>query len=555
MTDMYLDSNLFDRKLVLDLLKKRLLGLKEGYRQNIALLGSRYLGKTSIVQKFLANLDDPETIVIYLDCEHKDFQYLFWKYAGGILYHYAKVQNLPLHDDINLLMESHRKSIPHTVKAISKIQLDINQGRLSEAFHALINLPDIFSAETKKFCLVILDEFHYLEDLGVREAFQQLGKIIMTQRKCLYVLTSSACEKSRQILSEDLSLLFGNFEIVPVEPFDLKTSQEFMQYLLGNIHIGSSVQNFLIDFTGGHPLYLKLIVRELKHLCTIHQQSEIFSPLVVQALENILFDPWGALSRQFESMAEHICEGKGNGIASALLVNLASGRQRIQDLGRAVKVKQNILSQRLNNLLHEEIIAKNGQFFYLKDRLLKYWLKYVYQKRLKAIEFSMVKEQQAFVEEINRTIDDFKIHSQKDLSTRVVELLTCFDSEAVNVKGRKYKLPTFHKIVPLTLKTAGEYPVQIMKASTAEGPWFIILKRDQVSENEVNTFLEEAKVSRIKPLRCIVISLVDLEQNARLKALQERMWIWNEEELNMLLNFYGKPFLVVEGEKQDQPVV
>ena len=33
------------RKVILDLLKRRVLGLKEGYRQNVALLGYPYVGK------------------------------------------------------------------------------------------------------------------------------------------------------------------------------------------------------------------------------------------------------------------------------------------------------------------------------------------------------------------------------------------------------------------------------------------------------------------------------------------------------------------------------
>ncbi|MCR4338197.1 MAG: hypothetical protein NUV91_10380, partial [Candidatus Omnitrophica bacterium] len=58
------------------------------------------------------------------------------------------------------------------------------------------------------------------------------------------------------------------------------------------------------------------------------------------------------------------------------------------------------------------------------------------------------------------------------------------------------------------------------------------------------TIIQEAKKILQKPQKCILIPLSDLDENARLKALQERMWIWNEEELNTLLNFYDKPYIV-----------
>ena len=44
--------------------------------------------------------------------------------------------------------------------------------------------------------------------------------------------------------------------------------------------------------------------------------------------------------------------------------------------------------------------------------------------------------------------------------------------------------------------------------------------------------------------RCILISLSSLDENARVRALQERMWIWNEVEVNTLMNLFDKPFIV-----------
>jgi hypothetical protein len=48
----------------------------------------------------------------------------------------------------------------------------------------------------------------------------------------------------------------------------------------------------------------------------------------------------------------------------------------------------------------------------------------------------------------------------------------------------------------------------------------------------------------IRPRRCVIVSLSDLDEGARLRALEERMWIWNEPELNSLMNLYDKPYIV-----------
>ncbi len=90
---------------------------------------------------------------------------------------------------------------------------------------------------------------------------------------------------------------------------------------------------------------------------------------------------------------------------------------------------------------------------------------------------------------------------------------------------------------------AGSY-YDLIKASTLEGEWFIILKKEALLENDVNAFLVESKKLEQRPQRRIIISLSDLDETAKVKALQEKVWIWSEEEFNALLNLYDKPYIV-----------
>src|SRR3989338_2857093 len=104
-----LENNFFARKSILDLLKRRVIDLKEGYRQNIAFLGDRFIGKSSLLHKFIFDLDDEAIIPIYLDLDHKNLQYFFSKFVGTILYNFSKTKRLTPHTDIHLLMESTKK--------------------------------------------------------------------------------------------------------------------------------------------------------------------------------------------------------------------------------------------------------------------------------------------------------------------------------------------------------------------------------------------------------------------------------------------------------------
>ncbi|HBR14689.1 MAG TPA: hypothetical protein DD723_03980 [Candidatus Omnitrophica bacterium] len=542
------EQNFFGRTPILNLLKRRVIDLKEGYRQNVALLGNKCVGKSAILQKFISDLDDPDVTTIYLDLQNKEFNYFFSKFVGSLLYYFSKSKNLPLYDDLNLFLESTKKFIPQTIEVIKRIQMDINGGKPLDAFHGLLILPEIYTNETGKFCILILDEFHDLEEFVSPTAFQDLGKKIMTQKRCFYIFSSSYPGLAKKILSEKLSLLFGNFEVVMVDAFDLQTSQEFIDHNLKGIKLGTQLRNFLTDFTGGHPLYLNLICQELFNLSAVHKQSEIYMPLLSQAVENTIFSRWGVIGRHFELVINELCGGKGNRLTASVLIALSNGKHKMDELCEEIceelGVKKNLLKQRMNHLLELGVVAKNNSAYYFNDKLFKYWIKYVYQKRLKDVEFLPDKLRKQFKEEFHQGVENFQAVSRQDFSSRIMELLSCFDNEAFDLNGRKYKLPLFQEIVPLRIKNKEGLQVDVIKAMSSDAVWFIVPKRDSFGENDVNAVLSEVKKTGEKPDRFLIISLTDLDENTRLKALQERFWIWNEGELNTLLTLFDKPFIL-----------
>ncbi|HLF18165.1 MAG TPA: ATP-binding protein [Candidatus Omnitrophota bacterium] len=539
-----IEKSFLGRQDVLNVLKKRMTDLKEGYRQNIALLGYPYVGKSFILYHFLRNLDDRDVIAIYLDLENKDFPYFLDKFIGSLLYNFSKNCNLPLSENISVLLETTKQVIPHTVQVIRKVQADFTNGKSNAAYQGLLALPEVFTNETGKYCVLILDEFQGLKDYPLTNAFQVLGKKIMTQKRCLYVVSSSFAAEAKKIITEKLSLLFGNFETIVVEPFDLAASQEFIERRLAGIKVGGSLSSFLTDFTGGHPLYLELICREMISLSALHNQMEVYMPILAQAVENTLFDRWGVLSRHFELLVNEMFTGKGNRTMSELLISLANGHHKLEDLANDLGLKRVVLIKKMNNLLEKSIVVKNGKFYYYKDKLFKYWVKYVYQKRMKDVELAPDKQQRMFKEEFQAHIESFKLATRQDFSSRVVDLLHCFDNESLHLKGRKYRLPQFREIVPFRTRDENGLYLDFIKAKTDDAVWFIVTKKDHLSEGELDLIMAEARKIANKSQRCLIISLSDLDENARLRALQEKFWIWNEGELNALLTLFDKPYIV-----------
>lgn len=536
-------QNFCGRGSVLELLKKRVIGLKEGYRQNVALLGARYVGKTSILRNFLAGLEEENVVTVYLDLENKDFDYFLTQFTTGLLYSYSQNAKLPLHDDVRLLLESTKKFIPHTVQVIKKIYKDYQGKKTLTSFLGLLTLPEVFTNETGQSCVLVWDEFQDLEGLGIPHAFQHLGKKIMTQKRCLYVAASSYPQLARKILSEKLSLLFGNFETVDVEPFDFRTSREFICARLGTLKMAEPLCHFLIDFTGGYPLYLNLICQELVNAGAVHKQGEIFIPLFTQAVENTLFHPWGLINRHFELMTQEFCSPKGGQVVASLLISLAKGKQKIDDLRADCGITKNQALQKIHRLMEAGVVIKNGSVYYFKDKLFKYWVQYILQSRLRDVAPDVRKQSSRFQAEFHRAIESFQIDSRKDFSCRIVELLHCFDNEAFDLNGRRYKLPLFQKIIPLKLKNERGEDFSVIRACAADSTWVIVLKNDNFGEAEVHTVMAESARLADKSRRHLIISLKDLDENTRLRALQEKFWIWNEREVKALLTLFDKPYI------------
>jgi len=533
----------YGRKDILELLKKRVLDFKDGYRQNIALLGERYIGKTSVLHKFLESIELRSIIPVYVDLENRELGQFCERISSSLLYQFLRSRGQSCHEDLKLLLESVQDSLPLTVKSIRRIQAHLAHGRQADAYREVIALPQTFSSETGLFCVLMLDEFQALDDWDIPDVFRDLGKTIMTQKQCLYIVSSSLPSVAETILSEKLSLLFGNFEVRWVEPFSIRTCQEFIVAHLQSVQISDSLRDFLIDFTGRRPLYLKLLCHELRTYCSLHGQGEVFVPVLTEAVKSVLFNPWGVLSRHFDLFMDALCF-KGNVLNARILLVLSNGKQKLKDIAHLMNVKQSLISPRISRLIEGGHVVKNGKFFYIDDRLFRYWLKFVFQKRQQAIEYGLERQMQDFEKEFIAIVEHFQVTNQKDVQARIIELFNCFDDEAVQMNGRRYKLPVFQRLSSIKRLDGAADPFAFIEARTSSGNWCVVLTRRSVQEQEIANIAAHLKKRNQKLERCVLIALEDLDENVRVRALQERMWIWNENELNTLLNIYDQSYIV-----------
>ncbi len=539
-----MNLNFYGRAITLDVLNKRIKGLTDGFRQNVALLGSRYIGKTALLRQVMAQVDDHNVILVYVDLENRDLPYLAQQLNKSLLYHYLKKLGNPVQDDLAVLCASARAHVPQTVGLIEAVQSLAQEDKIREAYHALLTVPEIFSQETGQKVVLILDEFHILGDFGIDEVFSDLGKRLMTQKNTLNIFASSQPTLAREIFNEKLSLLFGNFEILDIGPLTFNEAIGLIDHNLQGLNIGLQLKNFIVDFTGSHPLYINLLCQELIAVAAIYRQQEIYAPALTQAIENLIFNPWGVINRHFELHINAITKHKSGGLTVQVLCALAAGFHKISDIIEHLSVKPNQLNNRVSMLLGADIVGKNGNYHHIKDKLFTYWLKYVLSRRLQSVELEHGRMRRQFKDELNRAINEFAVTSRKDLTTRFSELIHKFDNEAFTLNGRRYKLNRFTDIKPMRLRTTAGHVYEAMTAQADDENWLVILKKDPLWEHELNLLNEQIKNLEPKPSRCVVVALNGLEDNARVRALAQKMWVWEEGDINALMHLFDEPALV-----------
>jgi hypothetical protein len=223
---------------------------------------------------------------------------------------------------------------------------------------------------------------------------------------------------------------------------------------------------------------------------------------------------------------------------------LVNGAHKAKDLVDVLGVKQAQVTQKLNFLVEADVVERNGTYVHVKDKLFRYWIKYVFQRRIKSVDLEPGRQMRDFKDEITRAISQFQVTSRKDLSTRMTELVSCFSNELLTLRGHLYKLPAFSDIRPFKIKARGGNSFDVLEARTEDGPWLLVLRKDPVGEGDIHIVAEEARKMGVRPRRCVIVALSDLDDTAKLKALEERMWIWNEAELNSLMNLYDQPYIL-----------
>ena len=530
-----IQDKIFDRENYLEILRKRIRDLKLGYRQNMAIVGGELVGKTSIIFKLLRRFSDPYLIILYLEIRPESWASFSRRYIGVLLYNFLLNSEHSLPEDLDFLIRRSEKYVPKTVAKIRTILANSGKSKSGKLFTELLSLCDSIYQESGKSTVVIFDEFHNLEKLGVKNLYSEWTKVLVSQKNTLFIIISSLQYKSKSILSKNLSLLFGNFEIITIEPFNIKESEAYLEasFKEAGGALDAGTRSFMVNFTGGYPFYLEVISREfIKSGCDS----------LADTLKNLLLEPSGTLNLRFSNYLRRFLDLPGSQNYLSVMHTVAKGHNKIKDIAHILhKPKKEVLSY-LNCLLEADFLSRSADFLSLSDRVFSFWLKFVYQGKFQSLTFDAKSQKEQFNAEVQKMINEFLKVSQKPLMLRLQELLGLFSDDTIEIEKKKIKLTHFREVKRLEFKRQGIKNGLIGRSN--EALWILALKDSSLTEEDVAGFAKECKRYRHRLQRKIIVTREEICANARLRALDEKILTWNLNDINYIMDMFYRPRII-----------
>ncbi len=509
---------------------QRLQAFSEGFRHNLAILGPPGSGKTFQLQQLLAR-QPSGLMLVYCPLYRESCRGFLQRLLGAILQ-----AGLPASSagPLAQLLERADAELPRTAAAVRAVDALIARRLHGEAFNRALDIIPILIEERRMPCVLILDEFLFLEELGLSHAFHELGKRVMTWPSTLFILTSSSVHRARTILRERLQLLFGQFEFLTLEALDAGTVTSWAQQQLKGIRKAGSMNPFLVAWLGAYPWYLTVFLKRFKELAALRRSTEVSEPLFLQTAWDVLGSPEGTLHHWCVLRTEALARGRLGGRALEALLQMAQGARTMTEIG--ARIGRAELSGALQLLVNEDLAQRNGMCWVIPDPVLRSWLPTILLAQRVETRLDPAIVRQRFEQHLRTLWSQWLQAHELSLPEQVVSLFAKFGEETVMLDSKTGRLPKF--------ETINAKPDGVGAYVVADGQgkrWCASVFDGPVDENAISRFEAFCRQQTPKPSRKVVISTGAIEQNARLLAKTASMWVWQAEDLHRLQELYAAP--------------
>jgi len=540
-------TDFIDREEILNLLTKRVKAFKKGYRQNLALLGPEMIGKTSIISQFISLMEEEEDILpIYIFSIEEPLSNFAFRFMRAVLYYALKkdkksFKEVGASEDLSFLKDKAKPLCPGVVEHVLRVEKLLGYKKSSQALSALFDLLPELGKELHRPVLFILDEFQSIMSANIKSPYLLLGEKIMSQKDVMYIITSSEVRLGKEILSNDLSLLFGNFEQVMVKPFDYKASREFLNQRLKWVNIKPVHKKFLITITGGHPFFMELLARRIKNIVQENKVGQVPRSIIVKAISEEVLCPSSFIYQYLEKLFQRLLSSASRWGGLSILLAISSGNKKVEEIAKSLHLSVTPVNTHLKRLINTGLVRKCGSVYLLTEPMLSLWLRLAYKRVISSLEIDYAVCEEEVKKELEQQIDVFEEEETKTMAERLRTLFSCFRNDVVQLNGHRFKLPRFSEVEHRVVKGID----LLIVARVHNRYWIPQILEKRASEKDVREVIEKLKKLHHYRISCkLLICLNGIETDAKLAAQEAGLDIWGLDDINTLLDMYNQCHLV-----------
>ena len=531
-------------------LRQRLDAFGEGFRHNLALLGPPGSGKTFQLQQLIT--PKSSALIVYCPLFRESARSFLRRFLCAIVQVAGPLEDAaaagrtadvpegparaPAEFSLELLLQRAEPRLPKTAAAIRNIEPLLGRRLYGEAFSRALDTIPVLVQECGRPCVLMLDEFLFLEELGLVHAFHELGKRVMTWPKTLFILSSSSVHRAKTILRERLQLLFGQFELLTLDLVDADQAAGWIRQELRGIRGAKAMSPFLIQWLGGYPWYLTVFLRRLRELAALGQRAEVTEALFLQTAWDLLGSAGGTLHQWCLSRVDDLSHGRVGARALEALIQIACGARTMTDLGK--RIGRGGLSETLQLLVERDLAQRNGTCWMVPDPILRCWVSTVLLAQRSHAHPDGADIRHRVEENLRARWADWMRTTQLSFPDQVTALFGKFCDDTVSLDSKTGRLPKFQTIATHPLDPAAEAVYLVAEGQGKR--WCASVQATPIGEAAIAEFDAFCRAQNPKPSRKVVVGRTGLEENARLLAKAANMWVWEGEELNVLLGLYGQ---------------
>lgn len=429
-------------------------------RHNVALVGPRRIGKSSIAARFLETLPDDGTVKVIFDVSEN--MGTPGKFALRLLVDYLEAylkletenneMNTLLEElDINpaVLMEVAERLNSDNLKRLAQFIVNYyppSPENEQEALRRVLVFFEGFAEETGCEVAVVFDEFQAISEF---ERFSSFGKdrilpflqgIISSQKRVWYLFTGSAISLMSEIIEGPESPFYGRVEKIDVGGFTKEDTVKIINKVSDKAFSGEAVK-LLWSITNGNPYYLivlanrsEMLAEELKYI----DKKTVEEAFIEEITRGALYSQCRYF---FDTSLGKI--GRSSSVLKEVMRILSTGIKSPSGIAKRLGRNIGYVAPLLSNLCRLDLITKENRKYVISDPVLQVWIEDVYGFNIPKTEKIKKKVDRNYQENIT----SLKKNTGYFFESYMREMLSKFDGSSFGNRT----LPVFENVESLNI--------------------------------------------------------------------------------------------------------